>query len=363
VRPALDRSAAIVPGRQRPTRHQGLVRLSLLNLAGLLLLWGLERFVGERYWLTALLVYVPQAPFVAPALLLALVALARHHGRALALNLAALAAAAVLLLHVALPLSGLGGRLRTAAGSEIPLRVLTFNVEHGEAGAPAIARAIRAAHPDLFCLQEAIQGVESPDPTPALSRAFAGWHSVRRGELFVAARFPIRAVRPLRLGPDSGYRSMLEVELRVGGRPVTLYVVHFSTAIHPETLMHHQGSLAGYLDRTAAVRLVQAQTVARYAASRRGAVLIAGDFNSPPGSRCLRRLGPRFTDCFARGGWGFGYTYPARLPLLRIDHIFASPEFAVRRSATLDTRASDHRALVADLVLRSSPSATYITRR
>jgi vancomycin resistance protein VanJ len=352
-----------VTRRRLPPRRDGLLRLSVLNLAGLLAVWGLERFLGERYWLTALLVYVPQAPFVAPTLLLALVALVRHHGRALALNLAALAAAAVLLLHAALPLPRLGGRFRASAGSEIPLRVLTFNIEHGEAGAPAIARAIRAAHPDLFCLQEAVQGVWSPDPSPALSRAFAGWHSVRHGELFVAARFPIRAVRPLRLGPDTGYRSMLEVKLEVGGRPVTLYVVHFSTAIHPETLMHHQGSLAGYLDRTAAVRLIQAQTVARYAASRRGPVLIAGDFNSPPGSRCLRRLGARFTDSFARGGWGFGYTYPAKLPLLRIDYIFASPEFAVRRSATLDTRASDHRALVADLVLRPSHSATYITER
>jgi endonuclease/exonuclease/phosphatase family metal-dependent hydrolase len=48
---------------------------------------------------------------------------------------------------------------------------------------------------------------------------------------------------------------------------------------------------------------------------------------------------------------------------MRNDHIFASPEFAVRHSATLNTRASDHRALIADLVLRHSPPATHMTER
>jgi endonuclease/exonuclease/phosphatase (EEP) superfamily protein YafD len=241
--------------------------------------------------------------------------------------------------------------------------VLTFNVAHGKAGVRAIERAIRAARPDLFCLQEAIQGIKSPDPAPALRRAFAGWHTARHQELFVAARFPIRAKRPIRLGPTWGHRFMLEVELEVQGCPVTLYVVHFRTAIHPETLFHHRGPLASYLERTVAVRQVQARTVARYAAAQPGPVLIAGDFNSPPGSRCLRRLGPRFTDSFARGGWGLGYTYPAHLPLLRIDYIFASPEFAVRHSAALATGASDHRAVVADLILRPSLSAAYLTER
>src|SRR5262245_40920865 len=159
----------VAPPKRAYPRRDWLLRLSALNLAGLFVLWGLERGLGERYWLTALLVYVPQAPFALPALLLALVALARRRWRALALNLGALAAAAFLLLHLALPapfsaasllltsrrLAGtrrLAGFLGLAPPAGIPLRVLTFNVEHGKAGAPAIERAIRAARPDLFCL-------------------------------------------------------------------------------------------------------------------------------------------------------------------------------------------------------------------
>jgi vancomycin resistance protein VanJ len=349
--------------RPRGQRRDGLWRLSALNLAALAVVWGLERAVGERYWLTALLVYVPQAPLALPALLLALVALARRHRRALALNLGALAAAAFLLLNLCVPVSRLAAPPGPEIGPSVPLRVLTFNVEHGTRGAPALERAIRAARPDLFCLQEALTGRNSPDPKPALARAFAGWQTARYNELFVATRFPIRGARPIRLGPSGEYRSMLEVELDVRGCPVTLYVVHFSTALHPETLLHHRDSLPEYLRRTAAVRQVQARTVARCAVTRPGPVLIAGDFNSPPGSRCLRRLGTRFTDSFARGGWGFGYTYPANLPLLRIDYIFASPEFAVRHSAALDTGASDHRALLTEFLLRPSLSAACSSER
>jgi endonuclease/exonuclease/phosphatase (EEP) superfamily protein YafD len=147
---------------------------------------------------------------------------------------------------------------------------------------------------------------------------------------------------------------MLEVVLNVEGRRVTVYNVHFKTAIHPETILRHRGSLEGYMNRTAAVRRAQAETVARRAGANTGPTLVCGDFNSPPGSYTLRRLEPRLRDSFARAGLGLGYTYPARRPLLRIDYVLASPEFAVRECAVLPAGGSDHRAVVAELALVAS---------
>jgi endonuclease/exonuclease/phosphatase (EEP) superfamily protein YafD len=343
----------------RRRRADWVWRLSLLNLLGILALWAVQRGVGEGYWLTALLVYVPQAPFAIPTALLALAALGRGRWRALGLNLVAAVACAVLLLKVAVPVGRIAARSAaggpTARAASPTLRVLTFNIWHAGGGVSAVIGTIQRARPDVFCLQEAVQGNGNPrDPVPAITRAFPRWHTARRGEYLVASRYPVRRMRVLPLGPTKKHRSMLEVVLDVRGRPVTVYNVHFKTAVHPESILRHRGSLAHTMNRTAAVRRAQAEVVARRALANRGPTLVCGDFNSPPGSYTLRRLEPRFRDSFGRAGLGLGYTYPARRPLLRIDYVLASPEFAIRECQALPMGGSDHRAVVAELALGAS---------
>jgi endonuclease/exonuclease/phosphatase family metal-dependent hydrolase len=85
-------------------------------------------------------------------------------------------------------------------------------------------------------------------------------------------------------------------------------------------------------------------------------LVVCGDFNALPGSLVYRRLSRALQDCqsgnLRRGTW------PSRLPLLRLDHIFVSPSVRVRDVRTwsdgLAPRASDHLPLVAELDLLSS---------
>jgi endonuclease/exonuclease/phosphatase family metal-dependent hydrolase len=81
-------------------------------------------------------------------------------------------------------------------------------------------------------------------------------------------------------------------------------------------------------------------------------LVVGGDFNSPPGSQAEQAMTADLRSAFAEGGSGFGWTFPSWLALLRIDHLFVSPELRVLSCRAVPTAASDHRPVVADLAWR-----------
>ena len=80
-------------------------------------------------------------------------------------------------------------------------------------------------------------------------------------------------------------------------------------------------------------------------------LLVAGDFNAPQGDRIFSLLPAGLFDVFAVAGKGIGNTILNDIPVVRIDQIWASDHFHVIQSFARQTRASDHRLVVADLVL------------
>ena len=85
-------------------------------------------------------------------------------------------------------------------------------------------------------------------------------------------------------------------------------------------------------------------------------LVVAGDMNTPPASRYYRRMSSRMTDAFAARGLGFGYTWlwRGRWPLLRIDYIWCGGGVRPVRCFTGYAEVTDHRQLVADVVIPSS---------
>jgi endonuclease/exonuclease/phosphatase family metal-dependent hydrolase len=85
-----------------------------------------------------------------------------------------------------------------------------------------------------------------------------------------------------------------------------------------------------------------------------GPRIFCGDLNAWPGTRVYGRVKSVLQDVQGRLvlGWPRN-TFPARLPVVRIDHIFHSAEFQVRCVRAPRTRltrtASDHLPLIADL--------------
>lgn len=83
--------------------------------------------------------------------------------------------------------------------------------------------------------------------------------------------------------------------------------------------------------------------------------VLCGDLNAMPGSPAYRALARYLTDAQLARGKRPLRTFPALLPLVRIDHVFLSPALGVERvhvPGGLARLASDHRPLVVDVIPR-----------
>lgn len=78
-------------------------------------------------------------------------------------------------------------------------------------------------------------------------------------------------------------------------------------------------------------------------------VLICGDINSTPNNWVYAHLSRGMQDAFRQSGQGWGMTYHSRLPLVRIDYLFASPEWEIVSARVLDAELSDHLPLLVTL--------------
>ncbi|MFF9791828.1 endonuclease/exonuclease/phosphatase family protein [Streptomyces bacillaris] len=125
-----------------------------------------------------------------------------------------------------------------------------------------------------------------------------------------------------------------EAVVRVKGRPLHVYVTHLDYRPDP------------------AVRTAQVADTRRIMAEDRGAKILLGDFNAEPAAPELAPLWEGLTDADPGAP-----TFPARDPVKRIDYVAVAKGTAeVRRAWVPESpapgHASDHRAVVADLVVR-----------
>ncbi|HLL74027.1 MAG TPA: endonuclease/exonuclease/phosphatase family protein [Pyrinomonadaceae bacterium] len=210
-----------------------------------------------------------------------------------------------------------------------------------------IAQVINRERPDLVGLQEVDVGVERTgrvDQLAELARltgmraAFApnleyqgGWYGVA-----VLSRFPIlktehRLFDHLREAERRGY---LRIEVRAGGRRLNFATTHLD-------YQHHDN------------RRFETEQLLAALGGARTPLVVAGDFNDEPSGDSYKLMLTRFADAWAaappRGG---GLTYPADKPVKRIDYIFHSAALRARRAWVVESLASDHRAVVAELELR-----------
>jgi endonuclease/exonuclease/phosphatase (EEP) superfamily protein YafD len=244
-------------------------------------------------------------------------------------------AAALVLLEVTLLLPLYAGGEDPSPGSP-RLRVVSYNMLHGNPGTVEAAAHIAGLEPDVVVLLEL-----TPEQLPVFTAALPGWHHVARprGDAFGIAVFTREA--PSRMGLlDLGPAAMpsIEVEYEVDGRAVAI------AAVHPPPPV--SAGLSGMRDG-------MLRAISKWAAEQEGPVLVVGDLNATPWSVVMREIldeGPlRSTQRF-----GLQATWPSVLgPLgVPIDHaLVAGPLEPVMRTIA-PAFGSDHRMLVVDLELR-----------
>lgn len=264
------------------------------------------------------------------------------------------------------PVMGLTlGRDRIAP-DEMPhamaLRVMTYNIKSYRAEAienlyELLADEITRQAPDVLLLQDGPHLNRPGHLHPALQPVLARyqWHGV--GQYVIASRYPLRDCRAGNLPLSTYPWPYLRCTVQVGTRPVAVVNVH--------TLTPRQGLNATRSERldglaewreNFAWRMSQVRHLVDDLAALPRPLIVAGDLNAPQPSPVVQALlDEGLRDAFDAGGLGWGYTVGhalrPHLSFLRIDHILVSPELGVVQADVGSRWGSEHRPVIADLLV------------
>jgi endonuclease/exonuclease/phosphatase family metal-dependent hydrolase len=281
-----------------------------------------------------------------------------------------------------------GPRL-TAWGRPAPppggLRVMTFNVPAQFVGRPRsavpMAAFVEQEAPDILAVQESQVRTGDAASLPDAVRLSASLHPLLRTSTGYAlprhlpantriqqpvmgrVRLDSMTVHPL---PPSGRTDARSRYTRTTfawrGRTAVLYNVHLHTigAVRPwerpgwPSLAEGRTFLRSYRQATRR-RAQQARLLRRRIEREPHPVLVAGDFNSTPHQWAYRHVAQGLQSAATQRVTGWTATFPARRPLVRIDHVLAGPAWRVADAHVPEPTTpaiSDHRAVVARLQWR-----------
>jgi vancomycin resistance protein VanJ len=295
-------------------------------------LWFWTERHGEHHWLATILAYIPQHVYGLPTILLLIWAI-RH------LNL--FGAMANLMVIAGFLLTFMGFHIpKSSQSSSLPsLRFVTYNLHQDN----RTIETLKRLKPDIAVLQESrdVNGLLNE-----LRSAFPGFSIRHENELTTISRFPIRNTRIYRLPKNR--RPLLEVTLDVSGKPLRVVNMHYPT-LDFQGLASRNTNTADRINKNALVRLGMTKVLLEL--DQRSPLLIGGDFNTTPRGAMYSSLQAKYNNAFEQAGWGFGFTYSARLPVIRIDHVWTNSKLRIVRAFAVDDATSDHRPFVTDLEL------------
>lgn len=231
---------------------------------------------------------------------------------------------------------------RDVPAGGVPVSVLSLNARYGQADVAATLDAVRAHRVDVLVVEELTEPMAESLRSAGLGSALPYQNLLPEagaGGTGIWSRWPLTREPPL---PGDAHFAMPVATLRLPGeRPLTVAGVH--------TRSPRRGSTDPWRADLA--------TVAAWARGVTGPHLLAGDFNAGrehSGFRAITAAGLADAADARRLPWP-QFTWPADRsfpPLTRIDHVLVSPELAVRRTRTVTVPGTDHRGVLADLVLR-----------
>jgi len=314
----------------------------------LLLLWGINLFVGDSWWPATFILFSPR--WCASLPLLLLVPLALWHSR---YSLFLLLAVGAIVLG---PFMGFNLPLGQTARSGGPvLRLLTCNIDSGRFNAPALCSLIRDSRADIVALQEC------PRDINLLLKLSASWYFIQNGELALFSKYPL--MDPVTLQafhhPHQWPRtSLLQCVVRTPAGDLALNTVHLPSPRYGLETVLDRNTLLSFSRK----RLLIEETAKRWQTSREiqrlvaGSPLpciVAGDFNMPVQSSIYRSVWGAYDNAFSLVGWGYGWTqrsFVRGIPIpVRIDQVLLAGGLVARVCATAADIGSDHLPLLADI--------------
>lgn len=226
-------------------------------------------------------------------------------------------------------------------GEKSIIRVATINCKNRS---PEALLEVKSYAPDIVLIQESPSGVQLNKIAKQLfgeeGRSAGGWNCgiIARGNIQMIKNSPSPRFVHATLTFDDG-------------RAIDIVSVHLKHAITRWDLWERECWKTHYANRQ--VRRdelieILSQVSDAYAARP---VIFGGDFNAPASDAVYNILRRHFLDSYRAAGSGWGNTFFNRLPVLRIDQLWATTQLQPINARAIPTKNSDHRLLVCDYTL------------
>ena len=207
------------------------------------------------------------------------------------------------------------------------VEIVSQNVRAHSGGAAESAADLAASGADVIALTE----LDADSLAAARDTLAADYpHSYAIGTVAVWSRLPIADAQALSLGLD--WKRALRVVVSAPGADVAVYVMH-AASVRPGVQDDRDAMLSGIADAVAA--------------DSAESIVVVGDFNAASADPALAAARSQL-DWVRPTDGTLGFTWPATLPLARIDHVFVRG-LAVLGSTTMRAGSSDHLATVTTL--------------
>ena len=273
------------------------------------------------------------------------------------------------------------GKAIEADGS---IRIMSYNVHlfgnindktDKETFAYQVMNMVREQNPDILCCQE-FYSYHHKKPHPQCIREFAevadfpyvyfnGKNNYGGNVIF--SKFPIEKVdEDSGFGQENTYGVMVSVDAGEKGRfyvanmhllsyKITDSEINVLTNTHerPNNLDTIGKSVLHKLSDNSKLRSEELRRVLDGMPQVDAPVVMCGDFNETPLSYNYRRMQKAgFFDTFTKAGHGIKPTYAGRLPLLRIDYIWATEGVTPYGFKRYKYKASDHYPIMLDFKIQ-----------
>lgn len=226
----------------------------------------------------------------------------------------------------------------------LPLRVLFWNVGDQLWSIGNMVQEIKRVDADLVALVEAESYISTEQEY--WKNTFPGYRfQAGKNGFMLLSRLPTTASEYGNFGRMGRY---LKINLKAdvsqsGASSISEAFVVYLVDINSDILRSRKEALQKLAEEVAQ--------------EKENPVLIVGDFNTPGDSVHFNPLRKLCRNSFEQAGEGYNATWPLPLPVLDLDAIWVNSLFQVRSSENRWTWYSDHRPVVADLLLQTTPAS------